>query len=174
MARQHGTCSAVIVTVYRSVSSSHTAWVSELPANQGKSGAFGVPFRCPFHSARVPLVGCCRYGRKTLPEKWIPAGSPPGGTFPVTPLNRPMFTRFGAVARWDFQERARLILPNEDGGCKSFLRNLATPLLEPARQVPWGRSQVSQIRTKREIRQYPSNRESLFESDYADEALASI
>jgi hypothetical protein len=78
------------------------------------------------------------------------------------------------VARWDFQERARLILPNEDGGCKSFLRNLATPLLEPARQVPWGRSQVSQIRTKREIRQYPSNRELLFESDYADEALASI
>src|SRR5260370_3396490 len=37
-----------------------------------------------------------------------------------------------------------------------------------------GRSQVSQIRTKREIRQYPSNRESLFESDHADEALASI
>src|SRR5258708_40338672 len=37
-----------------------------------------------------------------------------------------------------------------------------------------GRSQVSQIRTKRRIRQYPSNRESLFESDHADEALASI
>jgi hypothetical protein len=96
------------------------------------------------------------------------------GTSPVTPLNRPICARFGEVARWDFQERARLILPNEDGGCKSFLRNLATPLLEPARQVPWGRCQVSQIRTKREIRQYPSNRELLFESDYADEALASI
>ena len=42
-----------------------------------------------------------------------------------------MFTRFGAVARWDFQERARLILPNKDAGCKGFLRNLATPLLGP-------------------------------------------
>jgi hypothetical protein len=27
------------------------------------------------------------------------------------------------VARWDFQEQARLILPNKDGGCKGFLRN---------------------------------------------------
>ena len=58
------------------------------------------------------------------------------GHFPLTPLNRLNFTRFGAVARWDVQERARLILPNEDGGCKHFLRNLAAPLLEPARQVP--------------------------------------
>ena len=38
----------------------------------------------------------------------------------ITPLNRPMFTRFGAVARWDFQGQARLILPNKDGGYKDF------------------------------------------------------
>src|SRR5260370_27839922 len=37
-----------------------------------------------------------------------------------------------------------------------------------------GPSQVSQIRTKRKNRQYPANRESLFESDDADEALASM
>src|SRR6266852_3924143 len=77
----------------------------------------------------------------------------------ITPLNRPNFTRFDAVARWDFQERARLILPNKDGWCKRFLQNLAAPLLEPVRHVSRGPSQVSQIRTKRKIRQYPSNRE---------------
>src|SRR5260370_18875482 len=48
-----------------------------------------------------------------------------------TPVNRPICARFGVVARWDFQERARLILPNEDGDCKRFLRNLAAPSESP-------------------------------------------
>ena len=59
------------------------------------------------------------------------SGPVQGVKFPISPLNRPICARFGVVARWDFQERVRLILPNEDGGCKRFLCNLAAHFWSP-------------------------------------------
>src|SRR5258707_11979715 len=89
-------------------------------------------------------------------------GTPPGeaqsGYCPISPLNRPICARFGVVARWDFQERARLILPNEDGDCKRFLRNLAAHSWSPPDKCLGTVSGKSDSNEKR-IRQYQSNRE---------------
>src|SRR5260370_40137310 len=78
-------------------------------------GSRGTRQRCPGWQVRGPSRG----GRD-----WA-------GKLPITPVNRPICARFGVVARWDFQERARLILPNEDRGCKRFLRNLAAHSWSP-------------------------------------------